>query len=121
MQTLEGRERDPAGGDHPERRAARSSTSSTPATRRRRGRSRSLYASGEEAAVTGVKPGERVVLDGRQNLRPGATVIERAAGGAARAAGAASAPRRGGFGAGSGAAGPALGRAGVAAVDEEPP
>jgi RND family efflux transporter MFP subunit len=38
-----------------------------------------VYASGEEAVVSGIKPGERVVLDGRQNLRPGATVIERAA------------------------------------------
>jgi hypothetical protein len=37
-----------------------------------------VYASGEEAAVSGVRPGERIVLDGRQNLRPGATVIERA-------------------------------------------
>ena len=39
-----------------------------------------VYASGEEAAVTGVRPGERVVLDGRQNLRPGAAVIERQGG-----------------------------------------
>lgn len=42
------------------------------------------YASGEEVAVTGVKPGERIVLDGRQNLRPGATVIDRPAGDAGR-------------------------------------
>ena len=42
-----------------------------------------VYASGEEVAVTGVKPGERIVLDGRQNLRPGATVIDRPAGDAA--------------------------------------
>jgi RND family efflux transporter MFP subunit len=39
-----------------------------------------VYASGEDAAVTGVKPGERIVLEGRQNLRPGSSVIERAAG-----------------------------------------
>ncbi len=38
-----------------------------------------VYATGESAAVTGVRPGDRVVLEGRQNLRPGATVIERAA------------------------------------------
>ena len=38
------------------------------------------YASGEDVAVTGVKPGERIVLDGRQNLRPGAAVIDRPAG-----------------------------------------
>jgi hypothetical protein len=37
-----------------------------------------LYAQGEDAAVSGVQPGERIVLDGRQNLRPGATVVERA-------------------------------------------
>lgn len=32
---------------------------------------------GEEAAVSGVAPGERIVLDGRQNLRPGAAVAVR--------------------------------------------
>ena len=37
-----------------------------------------VYASGEDAAVTGVRPGERIVVEGRQNLRPGATVVERA-------------------------------------------
>jgi RND family efflux transporter MFP subunit len=36
-----------------------------------------LYAQGDDAAVSGVKAGERIVLDGRQNLRPGATVLER--------------------------------------------
>lgn len=55
-----------------------------------------LYASGPDAVASGVRTGERVVLDGRQNLRPGATVVERAAsgssaGGAGRAASAASA------------------------------
>jgi RND family efflux transporter MFP subunit len=52
-----------------------------------------VYAAGQDAAVTGVKPGERIVLEGRQNLRPGATVIERAvdeAGGRGRRGGAAS-------------------------------
>jgi RND family efflux transporter MFP subunit len=44
-----------------------------------------VYASGEQAAVTGVKPGERVVLEGRQNLRPGSRVVER--GGAEAVAG----------------------------------
>jgi RND family efflux transporter MFP subunit len=38
-----------------------------------------LYAEGVDAAVTGLRAGERVVLDGRQNLRLGATVVERAA------------------------------------------
>jgi hypothetical protein len=37
-----------------------------------------VYAAGEDAAVTGVRPGERIVVEGRQNLRPGATVVERA-------------------------------------------
>jgi RND family efflux transporter MFP subunit len=55
------------------------------------------YASGEEVAVTGVKPGERIVLDGRQNLRPGAAVIDRPAGdaGRGRRGGAASAAANG--------------------------
>jgi RND family efflux transporter MFP subunit len=39
-----------------------------------------VYAAGEDAAVTGVQPGDRVVVEGRQNLRPGAAVIDRAAG-----------------------------------------
>jgi RND family efflux transporter MFP subunit len=36
------------------------------------------YPFGEEAVVTGVRPGERIVVEGRQNLRPGASVVERA-------------------------------------------
>lgn len=43
-----------------------------------------LYAQGEDAAVSGLKPGERVVLDGRQNLRPGTPVVERAGDGGGR-------------------------------------
>jgi RND family efflux transporter MFP subunit len=39
-----------------------------------------LYAQGNDAAVSGVKAGDQVVLDGKQNLRPGATVVERAKG-----------------------------------------
>jgi RND family efflux transporter MFP subunit len=49
-----------------------------------------VYASGLEAAVTGVQPDEKVVVDGRQNLRNGVAVAERAASGA-RPRGAASA------------------------------
>ena len=53
-----------------------------------------LYAAGPDAVASGVRAGERVVLDGRQNLRPGAAVIERApaegGGRARRGAGAAS-------------------------------
>jgi RND family efflux transporter MFP subunit len=37
-----------------------------------------LYASGPDAVASGVRAGERIVLDGRQNLRPGSAVIERA-------------------------------------------
>ncbi|MGM9489370.1 efflux RND transporter periplasmic adaptor subunit [Ideonella sp. YS5] len=35
------------------------------------------YSQGDDAVVSGVKAGERIVLEGRQNLRPGATVVER--------------------------------------------
>ena len=38
-----------------------------------------LYAQDGDAAVTGVKPGEMVALDGRQNLRPDAAVVVRTA------------------------------------------
>lgn len=56
-----------------------------------------LHAAGEDAVVTGLQPGDRVVLAGRANVRPGATVVERAADGASGPArggrrGAASAP-----------------------------
>lgn len=37
-----------------------------------------LYAQDNDAAVTGVKVGDAVVLDGRQNLRAGTPVVERA-------------------------------------------
>jgi RND family efflux transporter MFP subunit len=37
-----------------------------------------VYAQGDDAAVTAVQPGERIVLDGRQNLRPGTPVFARA-------------------------------------------
>jgi RND family efflux transporter MFP subunit len=46
-----------------------------------------VYAAGANAVVTGVNAGDRVVVDGRQNLRPGATVVERPAGDGARAGG----------------------------------
>jgi RND family efflux transporter MFP subunit len=46
-----------------------------------------LEAVGDDAVVQGLRPGERVVLDGRQNVRPGGGVVERSADGA-------SAPRR---------------------------
>jgi RND family efflux transporter MFP subunit len=58
-----------------------------------------LYAAGLDAAVTGLSAGERVVLDGRQNLRNGSSVVDRgpdkataggASGGASSAVGKAS-------------------------------
>lgn len=36
-----------------------------------------IYAQGNDAAVSGVSAGDIVVLDGRQNLRPGVPVVER--------------------------------------------
>jgi len=38
-----------------------------------------LDALGTDAVVTGVRAGERVVVDGRQNVRPGGVVVERSA------------------------------------------
>ena len=52
-----------------------------------------LTAAGTDAVVSGLMAGERVVLDGRQNVRPGTPLVERSAEpgrGAAGAAGAAS-------------------------------
>jgi membrane fusion protein, multidrug efflux system len=37
------------------------------------------YAAGESAVIEGVQPGERVVLEGKQNLRPGTPVRDAAA------------------------------------------
>lgn len=39
-----------------------------------------VYANGPDAVITGVKPGDKVVVDGRQNVRAGSTVVERAPG-----------------------------------------
>ena len=64
-----------------------------------------LYASGPDAVASGVRAGERIVLDGRQNLRPGVSVIEMAAdpsgGRARRAAGGAPAAASGAASAGT--------------------
>jgi RND family efflux transporter MFP subunit len=49
---------------------------------------------GDDAAVTGVRPGERLVMDGRQNLRPDSPVMERAREGPGKAASAAGAASR---------------------------
>jgi RND family efflux transporter MFP subunit len=76
-----------------------------------------LQAMGEEAAVRGVKPGENLVLDGRQNVRPGSTVIVRprepAEGGVGRGGG------KGG-GKGGGASGAASGSAAGSAARSAP-
>jgi len=58
-----------------------------------------VQALGLDAVVTGLRAGDRVVLDGRQNVRPGSTVIERPPEGAVPTG-------RAGSGAGSGAAAP---------------
>ena len=67
-----------------------------------------VHAAGTDAVVTGLRPGDRVVVDGRQNLRPGASIIERApdaaSGAGARERRGASAPAGGGAGSASGAA-----------------
>jgi RND family efflux transporter MFP subunit len=36
-----------------------------------------LYAEGGEAAVSGIQPGDVVVMDGKQNVRPGSPLVER--------------------------------------------
>ncbi len=46
-----------------------------------------LQSEGAQVAVNGVKAGESVVMDGKQNLRPDAKVIERTAAGASSPAG----------------------------------
>ncbi|MFO1270266.1 MAG: efflux RND transporter periplasmic adaptor subunit [Rubrivivax sp.] len=55
-----------------------------------------LQSAGADAVVDGLKAGERVAVDGRQNLRPGAAVVVRDGSGAGRPARGASAPGRGG-------------------------
>ena len=42
-----------------------------------------LYAAGLDAVVNGLQPGDRVVVDGRENLRAGVPVVERASNGPA--------------------------------------
>ena len=69
-----------------------------------------LATQGEDAAVSGLRPGERVILDGRQNVRPGSPVIER--------------PREGGGGGGGrpgGASGAGRGEAAAASAAASSP
>lgn len=54
-----------------------------------------LESVGDDAVVKGVQPGERVVVEGRQNVLPGSTVVERSAAAASAPQRAASAPRAG--------------------------
>jgi RND family efflux transporter MFP subunit len=37
-----------------------------------------VYAEGGDAAVTGIKPGDVIVMDGKQNVRPNSPIVERA-------------------------------------------
>jgi len=37
-----------------------------------------VYAEAGEAAVTGINPGDVVVMDGKQNVRPNSPIVERA-------------------------------------------
>ena len=61
-----------------------------------------VYGSGLDAVVTGITPGIKIVLDGRQNLRPGSAVIERAANPRGAASGASGAASGGASGSASG-------------------
>ncbi|NML14209.1 efflux RND transporter periplasmic adaptor subunit [Azohydromonas caseinilytica] len=61
-----------------------------------------LHSAGTEAVVEGVRPGERVVVEGKQNLRPGASVAERSGGAAAGSGGAGGQGGQPGGGAGQG-------------------
>ena len=64
-----------------------------------------VYAAGLDAVVNGVQPGEKIVVDGRQNLRSGATVVERSASAPRAGAGAASAASSAGEGSNGAASG----------------
>jgi RND family efflux transporter MFP subunit len=46
-----------------------------------------VQSQGEEAAVTGLRGGEKIAIEGRQNLRPGSTAIERPRDGGGRPGG----------------------------------
>ncbi len=66
-----------------------------------------LQSAGLEAVVSGVRAGEKIVLDGRQNVRPGSQLIERAADAGGARGGKPGAAGSGASGAGSAAAAPA--------------
>jgi RND family efflux transporter MFP subunit len=52
-----------------------------------------LSAQGDDAAVSGINAGEQIIVDGKQNIRPGASIVERSDG--KGAAGAANKPKEG--------------------------
>jgi len=63
---------------------------------------------GADAVVTGLAAGDKVIVEGRQNVRPGTTVVERDATASARGRRGASAPSGGGRGGEPSAAGSAV-------------
>ncbi|NVO05346.1 MAG: efflux RND transporter periplasmic adaptor subunit [Rhodoferax sp.] len=65
-----------------------------------------VYSEGGEAAVTGIQPGDVVVMDGKQNVRPGSPLLERAAKPAASASAPAAESAKPGASAAAGAAKP---------------
>jgi RND family efflux transporter MFP subunit len=65
-----------------------------------------LQSAGLEAVVSGVRAGEKIVLDGRQNVRPGTPLIERAPDAVGVRGGRAGAASGAGSGAASGATAP---------------
>jgi multidrug efflux pump subunit AcrA (membrane-fusion protein) len=71
-----------------------------------------LQSAGLEAVVSGVRAGEKIVLDGRQNVRPGSQLIERAPDASGARGGRAGAGAAGG--AAASASGPASGGASAA-------
>ena len=74
-----------------------------------------LYAAGLDAVVSGLQPGDRVVVDGRENLRAGVPVVERATSGSAnRPASGPGDVRPKGAGAATGASGAAKASGGMA-------
>jgi RND family efflux transporter MFP subunit len=70
-----------------------------------------VHSAGNDAVVTGVEPGDRVVVEGRQNLRPGSAVVERVPSAASRGdgKGAGAGPRTGEVATGAASSAPAAG------------
>jgi RND family efflux transporter MFP subunit len=62
-----------------------------------------VQSQGDDAIVTGVRPGEKIALEGKNNLRPGATTVERARDPSGGGGGAGKGPGKGGPGGPGGA------------------